>query len=466
MKPPLFVPVENQVRELDAKLLFACVAAASGFPVILGFKHYLHFEIPKLGRGIYIAKSMRARSALMFNLIRDLGNELVAWDEESLVRYSSPEYFPWRFSESTFKPVSHLFAWGTDDAEMFRAYSGNHGVPVHTTGNPRADLLRRDVRRYFDAEVQILRDRFGDFVLVNTNFSFVNPFLKQKALVLPANANGRRKESRTAHGMSAAFAAGMAAHQQAIFDHFRELLPRLGKRFPQTAIIVRPHPSEDHAVWREIVGEQPNIRVIHEGNVIPWLMACQVLLHNGCTTAVEGTVLDRPAVTFQPVQSDIFDYELPNSLSHRAYTVDDVLEAVASILGGHRGMIAEPERQKIFARHLAGVSGPLSSERIVSVLTAAGYDSDDLRPKSAWRFAAAKLTSTTRTTIKRFNMRRRDHWASDRYHSHVFPDISVAEINHRIERIGHVLGRFEGVTAERTSPHLFRIANDDARTAA
>ena len=32
----LIVPVETQVRELDAKLLLSCVAAERGFPVIMG----------------------------------------------------------------------------------------------------------------------------------------------------------------------------------------------------------------------------------------------------------------------------------------------------------------------------------------------------------------------------------------------------------------------------------------------
>ena len=35
-RPTLLVPVENQVRELDAKLLFSLVAAERGYPIILG----------------------------------------------------------------------------------------------------------------------------------------------------------------------------------------------------------------------------------------------------------------------------------------------------------------------------------------------------------------------------------------------------------------------------------------------
>ena len=33
---PLIIPVESQVRELDAKLLLACVAVRRNFPVVIG----------------------------------------------------------------------------------------------------------------------------------------------------------------------------------------------------------------------------------------------------------------------------------------------------------------------------------------------------------------------------------------------------------------------------------------------
>ena len=35
-KPLLLIPVENQVRELDPKLLLACIAARRGFSSIIG----------------------------------------------------------------------------------------------------------------------------------------------------------------------------------------------------------------------------------------------------------------------------------------------------------------------------------------------------------------------------------------------------------------------------------------------
>ena len=41
----LLIPVENQVRELDPKLLLACVAAQRGFSSIVGSRREMEFNI-------------------------------------------------------------------------------------------------------------------------------------------------------------------------------------------------------------------------------------------------------------------------------------------------------------------------------------------------------------------------------------------------------------------------------------
>ena len=456
MRPTLFVPVENQVRELDAKLLFGCVAASRGFPVVLGYKQLLHLAMPTFAPGIFIAKSMRARSRLMFNIITGLGHELLAWDEESLVRYDSPEYYNWRFTPQTFNSVRHLFAWGEDDAEMFAAYPGNQGVRIHATGNPRVDLLRPEVRDYFAPDCARIKQQHGDYILVNTNFSFTNPFLKDIALVRERGLFGRPK-SRTAVGMSGEFADAMVAHQEKIFAQFRELMPALAAQFPDRKIILRPHPSEDHDLWRTLVAGDANVEVLHDGNVVPWLMSASVLIHNGCTTAVEAALADRPTIAFRPVQSQQLDYALPNGLSHDASSVQEVVEFVAQIVDGRLGLIAEEQRQKLFARHLCASSGALASDRIVDKLEALGYTHQALAHPPPLRAAKARATAAIRSTIKKVNMRRSNHWAGKRYNAHRFPGITLDEINARITRFDQVLGRFAGLRASACGDALFSI---------
>ena len=94
----LMIPVETQVRELDAKLLLGCIAAESGFPVIIGSRAFLHFQVDSIPRGVYLAKSMRSLSIRMFDILRKLGHEIVAWEEEALLREPDPQYYRQRLS--------------------------------------------------------------------------------------------------------------------------------------------------------------------------------------------------------------------------------------------------------------------------------------------------------------------------------------------------------------------------------
>ncbi len=156
----LIIPVESQVRELDAKLLLSCVAAERGFPVIMGSRAFIHFKVDAIKRGVYLAKSMRTLSIRMFDILRKLGHEIVAWDEEGLLREPDNEYYRWRLSPVTMGQVSHLIAWGADDARALRAYPGYHGAPIHVTGNPRIDLMRSELKQYYQPQVDDIRARF------------------------------------------------------------------------------------------------------------------------------------------------------------------------------------------------------------------------------------------------------------------------------------------------------------------
>jgi surface carbohydrate biosynthesis protein len=62
-KLQLLIPVENQVREFDAKLLLACIAARRGFSVVIGSRREMEFRIASFPRSLYLSKSMTIRSA-------------------------------------------------------------------------------------------------------------------------------------------------------------------------------------------------------------------------------------------------------------------------------------------------------------------------------------------------------------------------------------------------------------------
>ena len=455
----LILPVENQVRELDSKLLFGCFAVERGFDVILGSRSYVNYAMTKLRKGVFVAKSMRRRSALMLNIIRDLGHQVVAWDEESLVRFESEEYDSWRFSEKTFSSIDHLFAWGDDDASMFSRYQGLGHTKVHVTGNPRMDLLRKEFRAVFSEQVKRIHQKYGEFILINTNFSFVNSFVKDLNLLVPNNSGAEMEVTRTGEGMSEKFALGMFRHQERIARSFVSLMSAISLGKPETKFVLRPHPSENHDFWRRVTSGLPNIEVVHEGNVIPWILACRMLVHNGCTTAVEATLLEKPVISYQPIYSECYDYHLPNGLSRQAGTEQEVLQLIDMI---EKAETLEANRVDcgLLKKHLSASKGLFASERILDVLESEIRSVNGDKRIDSIRFVKAWLMGTARTTLKKINSIRPGHRNSKLYHDHRFPKISSEELQNKVRIMDSLVHRFGFVKIKPFSENLFLMGRD------
>jgi len=458
----LIIPVENQVRELDAKILLSCVAAERGFPVIIGSRAYVHFRLGSMPRGVYLAKSMRGLSTPVFRILRKLGHEIVAWDEEALVHPPPQIYFTLRLAPKPVRYVSRLLAWGEENVELFRRYPYlPEGIPIHATGNARSDMLRAEMRPYFADEVRRLRENHGEFILVNTNFTDVNPFIPAVGLFLPDKNGKGMRFGQMALGMTREFAEGMREHRQAVFEDIKRLIPSLAQAFPNHAIVVRPHPSEHHGIYNAIAERCSRVRVIHEGNVIPWLLACNVMVHNGCTTGVEAYLLRVPAVSFMATENRYYDYDfngLPNRASHRCSTFEELKETLQRILAGDLGAADGRDREQLVGHHLASLHGPLACERIVDVLESAGYGESAPAAVSAFARVQGLILTHLRTALKQAKMRRP---GPNRlaYHDHRFPELSVADIEERVRRFGRLLNRFATVRVAPWSKHIFRISS-------
>jgi hypothetical protein len=257
--------------------------------------------------------------------------------------------------------------------------------------------------------------------------------------------------------MTPAFAHAMADHKQALFEHFQRLVPLLSDALPGRTIVVRPHPSERHEPWQKLAEQRPNVHVLNEGNVVPWLMAARMLIHNGCTTAVEAAVLGTAAVEYQPVTSEL-QSPLPNAVSYHASTVEEVTSLARAALEGRLGPLAEEVRRAVLDEHLAALDGPLAAERIVDELVHAGYLEG--RPPRAplGSYARAWFRGNVRTMRKVRYVAEPGHRNSAAFHRHRYPEVSSAELRARIERLGRQLGRFHGIRVRRMGRYLFRIA--------
>ena len=457
----LIIPVENQVRELDPKLLLACIAVKRGFSVIIGSHREIDFRMTSFPRSLYLNKSMTERNLKMFRIMQKMGHEILTWDEEALVHLPEETYYSRRLSPTAIRYNSHLFAWGEDNAELWRRYPHlPPNMPIHVTGNPRSDMLRPELRSFYEPEAEEIRKTYGRFILVNTNFNHVNAFFPAQNLFRPAAPGEEPQFGKAAVGMSREFAEGLRDHKEAIFGAFKKLIPILDQAYPEHTIIVRPHPTENQQVYMDIANRCQRVKVTNEGNVVPWLMTTDVVIHNGCTTGVEAYMMGVPAISYRARIDETYDmgfYRLPNLISHQCFDLDQLQTALTKIFKGELGAADGVERQALVKHYLAAQDGPLACERIVDVLQQKMKSQPVLPKPPLSDRISGRAFATYRLVYKYFQKHFPGHHAPQDFHRHRYPGISLREMTDRIAKIQGALGDAGKIRAEQISDQIFLI---------
>ena len=461
-EPWLLIPVENQVRELDPKLLLACLAGRRGFPSVIGSRREMELEIDSFPPSIYLSKSMTVRSLLFFRIARKFGHEIVTWDEEALVHLPPETYFSRRLHPSAIKYVSHLFAWGKDNVELWRQYPHLPAdTPIHLTGNPRSDMLRPELRSFYKDEIEEILRKYGDFILIATNFNHVNAFGADMNLFKPVKNPGQKPAfGRAARGMSRKYAEGLRDHKQAIFEHFQRLIPDVERTFPGHTVIVRPHPTENHDVYRKIADQCDRVHVTNEGNIVPWLRAARVLIHNGCTTGVEAYMMGVPAVSYRAVVNGDYDdgfYILPHRLSHQCFSFEHLRETLEKILNGNLGAADGDDRRTFVQQYLTAQDGPLACERMLDVLESIMNEKKDSSGGALLKKIEKWAVTRGLHLVKRFKASWPGSHNRPEFQRHRFPGINRDNLKIQISKFQQILGDETELNVEQISNVLFRI---------
>jgi surface carbohydrate biosynthesis protein len=465
--PLLLIPVENQVRELDPKLLLALVAAERGFSSVIGSRREMEFSIDAFPQSIYLSKSMTIRSLLFFRLATKFGHEIIAWDEEALVHLPPETYFSRRLDPRAIQYVSHLIAWGPDNEELWRQYAHlPRNIPIHIIGNPRSDMLRPELQPFYEDEVAQLRQKYGDFILINTNFNHINAYGPDMNLFKPVKKSNQQPAfGRAARGMSRDYAQGLRDHKQAIFEQFKRLIPQLEEAFPDVNIVVRPHPTEKHDVYQQIASRCGRVYVTNEGNVVPWLRAARAVIHNGCTTGVEAYMMKVPAISFRAAVNEDYDYGfyvLPNKISHQSFDFNQLEDLLKKILSGQVGAADGDERQTLIGRYLAAQKGPLACERMMDVIETIAQQLEPAAQVPLKNRLQRAVLARGLQLAKRIKSSLPGSHNRPEFQRHRYPGISGENLHAKLNQFQQLRPRRQQLTVEQISDVMFKISPSEA----
>ena len=348
----IYLHIEISARELDSKLLLAVLAASKGHQVLLSSMGEiikgLNFRV--LSPGIFHTKSLSPGKSKIdrHQKIIDKGSKITSIDEESGIDdYGYNQMAKNRYSNLTIEQSSAVFAWGSEDADTLKKFYPKNSDKIYKTGSPRVDMWKPFFSDYWETPKKIPKK---SFLLISTNqlctmrASFYD-FIR-------SHKKGGYFEREPSLFKKIFYSYSIDYKK---FYEFIDATNFLAKNNNGYDIVLRPHPRDNIEIWKSFFEDVSNVHVIRQDSITTWVKNSFAVMHNGCTTAIEATVSDKPVLTYLPFQPN-YEYvkgEIPNQLGHIIETKEELLIKANNLFDSHQ--IKNKKKE-------AKVSGPISKK--------------------------------------------------------------------------------------------------------
>lgn len=349
----ILIPVETSTRELLYKTYLCHLLALKGFKCFLGNKQSISYLLNKKKGYIYLDKGYHVGvSDKIYQTIKRQKGLIVNLDEEGAVDYPDNSTLSRRYAEGLFENSSAIFLWGERQYQLIDKLIKDHSK-VKVTGHPRFELLKPEFHELYQSEVNELRNKYGNFILINTNMGSGNN-IKGDEFILE-NYGPRFKNIKQ-----------IVEFDKLKLQSYVSLAKKLSKQV-NLPIIFRPHPEENIETYARAFTGFPSINVIFEGSAVQWLLAAGLMIHPDCTTGIESLFLGKKPIAYLP---ENYDASLVTKLPLLASSVftdeDEVLQFIAE--QDYKAESVEIESYE-FALHYFSMHKK-SSEQITKHITA------------------------------------------------------------------------------------------------
>jgi surface carbohydrate biosynthesis protein len=342
--------VDHPQRDLPGAVLTARALAARGVESALVPLYQQVLDVPLLGLSGLVLNYARLNNRDLIEAYKSLGLPLFVVDTEGGILSDSGARSPAGLArimrESGLQDLLDGYCFWGPALERAYAEAGVMGAATRrVTGCPRFDLCAPRWQ-------PILAAPDAGYVLVNTNFSGINPrFSRSPEAELQAFKSV---------GISEDYALRLVAELKTAFDGYLDTVEDLARRRPERRIRVRPHPFESPDTYRRRFAGLANLEVEPGGDVFQVIHNAACVLHLNCGTAVEATMLGRLPIQMEHLNTPFLSAHapLPGRISHRPESLEELAETLEDV----EGATAAFDFQGRKAEFLEPFFGPLDGQ--------------------------------------------------------------------------------------------------------
>lgn len=473
----IYIPIEVKIRELESKVLLALAAAEKGFNVVIGSKDEVLQPVVegKVEPGIVHMKSVTPSDAMleMLQKLKKNGSIVTALDEEAgIIDEDFTPFGRLRFSNDSLNLADAMFCWGQFDRNALQAMFPKNAGKFIATGSPRVDLWKPEFNEFHLSKESGLTEKYGTFVLLSSNFGTIlneNRIPNMIARMREAGYFDRDPQRENHEFQNAAF-------QTQLIWEFVKLFRHLSSEFPDINFVIRPHPVESIESWKMLIGEYPNIHVLRQGSITPWVLNSVCVLHNGCTTGLEAAFFGKEVIAFRPIPSPI-ERVVPNNVSFQAFNVEDVVARLREVLNNTTNAAGtDPEIKSLLKSRFEnygtgyGFDGIVDNWTTLSMTFNSGSSSTDNKTGSDPTITASGPTGPTQ--LRRVLSKIKNSLFSTdvpEYEvpkqllntSHKFETLTDSEVEMMVNSFTKATNRFKGVEMQRIGEKSFRFYSND-----
>lgn len=391
----IYILIEKKSREYPAKILIALELVARGIPVCIGFYRGLLPNLVEWPKGVTYFKGMNNVQIGLMKNVKSLGHEVVVTDEEAL-RYCDANVQMMDCDPAAARFVDHVLCNNDTHREALANVRGFLPKQLIVTGNARLDLLRPPYTHAAQRKATEIRERHGNFLLINTDFNWANGKFSNVEEYKRFLAN--TGWIKTGSVVDNSIIDDYIIYDETNLSAVRDLILELNHTKPSLKVVLRPHPTEQVSNWIDFKSSVTNLEVIANSDPHIWMMAAGAVLQTGSTTGVEAAALGTPTISLirDKWKTRHHTYLLSNAVNPVAESVPEAIEMIEKIMAGKPIRSAQQE-QTLLREHLGITPDRFAYHRIADAL----LDATDISRRSSTVKQSLAMSPAVEAVLRR-----------------------------------------------------------------